>query len=201
MTKVGCISDVHADLHALRDALGWMAELGCSRIVCAGDLVDYGAFPDETLELLRSEGIACIRGNHDRWALRDGQLSPASAAFLASLPVQLALVVDGVRVVLWHARPDSDMDGIYAGELIDLVKIGLLDTAEADVLVVGHTHVPMVVDVGERGLIVNPGALLRDPGPGANVPTPGTFGVLDTEAMQFRIYQAFDGQPAKYVRG
>jgi putative phosphoesterase len=207
MTKVGCISDVHGDVHALRDALKWMKKIGCSQIVCGGDLVDYGLFPNETLDILRSEKIPCIRGNHDRWAVRGDtdvtawDLSDASLAFLKSLPEKLALVVDGIRIVLWHARPDSDMDGIYPDKLIEMAKVGLLDTAEADVLVVGHTHLPMVVDVRDRGLIVNPGALLRDPGPGVSLPAPGTFGVLDTAEMEFEIYRSADGRPGRYVRG
>ena len=50
--RIALFSDVHADLHALHDALSRIDALRCDLIVCAGDLVDYGLFPEETLELL-----------------------------------------------------------------------------------------------------------------------------------------------------
>ncbi len=66
MTKLATLSDVHADVHALRDALAQIDPLGIERIACCGDLIDYGLFVEETLVLLRDRGVACIRGNHDR---------------------------------------------------------------------------------------------------------------------------------------
>lgn len=60
MTKLAVISDVHADVHALRDALVQIDRIGVERIVCCGDLLDYGLFPDETLSLLREKRISCI---------------------------------------------------------------------------------------------------------------------------------------------
>lgn len=35
MTRVGIISDVHADVHALRDGLKQLPKLECDHIVCA----------------------------------------------------------------------------------------------------------------------------------------------------------------------
>ena len=46
MALIAIISDVHADVHALQDAPALIDRLGCSRIVCAGDLVDYGLYAD-----------------------------------------------------------------------------------------------------------------------------------------------------------
>ncbi len=66
--RLALLSDIHADLHALQGAFRHIDALGCDGIVCAGDLVDYGLFPDETIQLLISRNIPTIRGNHDRWA-------------------------------------------------------------------------------------------------------------------------------------
>jgi predicted phosphodiesterase len=46
MTRLAFISDVHADVHAVRDALRRIDELGVECIFCCGDLVDYGLFPE-----------------------------------------------------------------------------------------------------------------------------------------------------------
>jgi predicted phosphodiesterase len=66
MTRIAINSDVHSDVHALTDALFQAERLGCDAIVCAGDLVDHGMYPNEALALLSSRSISCIRGNHDR---------------------------------------------------------------------------------------------------------------------------------------
>jgi putative phosphoesterase len=198
VTKLAVISDVHADLHALRDALVQIDRLGIEQIVCCGDLLDYGLFPEETLTLLRERGVQSIRGNHDRWALNDGvdmsgwDLSPESIAYLASAPTYWRRLIDGVRVVLAHARPESDMKGI-AEDTSDRELEAILSEAAADVLIVGHTHVPFVRRLAGNKLVVNPGALLRDPAPGVEVATPGTFGLFDRSTCRFSVVRAADG--------
>jgi predicted phosphodiesterase len=128
MTRIAIISDVHADAHAVADAMEQAARLGCAASVCAGDLVDYGLFPDETIALLQERKIPCIRGNHDRWrvaerraadggAVEDGftedaggsgaDLSVATLRFLAALPTEWNGVFDGVRVAVRHGTPRS----------------------------------------------------------------------------------------------
>jgi putative phosphoesterase len=198
VTKLAILSDVHADVHALRDALAQIDRIGIERIACCGDLVDYGLFVEETLALLRDRGVACIRGNHDRWAIDGGadtsgwDLSAASISFLASLPDGWSARIDDVRIVLAHARPGSDMAGIaldaHEHELEEI-----LSAAQADILIVGHTHVPFVRRLRDGRSVCNPGALLRDPAPGCDVATPGTFGVLDAAAREFIVVQAKDG--------
>ena len=70
----------------------------------------------------------------------------------------------------------------------------------ADVLIVGHTHQAFALRFGDR-LIANPGALLRDPAPGAgNPPATGTFGVLELPARTWRVYRASDGCEVEIVR-
>lgn len=198
MTRLAIITDVHGDVHALRDALAQIDQLGVDEILCCGDLVDYGLFPEETLALLRERRIVTIRGNHDRWATQPGSdtsawdLSPASIAYLEGLPTGWRKLVDGKRVVLAHGRPASDMQGIPADATAqELAEI--LDDAGADLLVVGHTHVPFVRYLDDGRIVMNPGALLRDPAPGVDVATPGTFAVIDTLTLDVRVRRAKDG--------
>ena len=46
MTRLAIITDVHADVHALRDALAQIDKLGVDQILCCGDLLDYGFYAD-----------------------------------------------------------------------------------------------------------------------------------------------------------
>ncbi|MGO9836085.1 MAG: metallophosphoesterase family protein [Polyangiaceae bacterium] len=211
--KLAIISDVHADVHALRDALAQIERLGCNEIVCAGDVLDWGRFPERTIALLQERRIPTVRGNHDRWAVSEGhdargwRLTPRALAFLESLPASWTRRIDDVRVAVWHARPRSDMKGVYP-DASTTELASQLDRAEADVLVVGHTHVPFARFV-DRRLVCNPGALLRDPAEpmdggmlfdresGKFVPAPaaggGTFGVLELPTLRFTVHRAGDG--------
>jgi predicted phosphodiesterase len=81
-----------------------------------------------------------------------------------------------------HGIPKS---GAYPEELPSI-----LDGCKADVMFVGHTHVSFIKKLGDGRVIMNPGALLRDPGPGCNVYTPETFGEVDLLQRRFTIHKA-----------
>jgi putative phosphoesterase len=223
--KLAVISDVHADVHALRDALARVDEMGCDLVVCAGDLVDYGLFPEGTLALLAERRIPCIRGNHDRWATAaDGydttgfDLTGKAMAFLEALPSGWDKTLDGVRVAVRHGTPKSDMTGIDPRRALGPdARRWLTEADDADVLLVGHTHLAFALRVAGGGLIANPGALLRDPASkseagamlydpdsGKFVPAPpldgGTFGVLRLPERVFSAHRAADGREVDVLR-
>lgn len=202
MIRLAIISDVHADVHALRDALVQIKKIRCERIVCAGDLLDWGLFPEKTLKVLQEENISCIRGNHDRWAVRecrDGSgwdLTSSALKFLDSLPTHLDLLIEGIQIAIRHARPPiNDMDGLYpdssADDFFPAVR-------HSDVLILGHTHIPMEIYVGNKK-VVNPGALLRDPAE-PMIHAGGTFGVLEIPSRKFTVHRARDGVEVEIAR-
>lgn len=207
MTKIGVISDVHGDLHALHDALRHFKRLGVRRVICCGDIVDYGLFPDETIALLKAEGVESILGNHDRWnigssLMGSSTLTKESRRFLKSLPVKLDLVIDGVRVAVRHGNNKSDMESIHPDHttMSDLRRE--LEEAEADVMLVGHSHLRLRLRVAEKKWVLSPGALLRSPAEdleASGIPTPGTFGVLDLPEVKFTVYRAADGAEVKAI--
>lgn len=94
--RLGILADVHSDVAALDDALARLAALGCDEIVCAGDVVGYGYAPDGAIATLRANGVATVRGNHDRWLIErmirgkssfesDWLRAPESLTFLQNL--------------------------------------------------------------------------------------------------------------------
>ena len=58
------ISDIHGNLEALEAILGDVPE-GIERIYCLGDVIGYGANPNECCELVRAHEAPTISGNHD----------------------------------------------------------------------------------------------------------------------------------------
>ncbi|MDQ6973625.1 MAG: metallophosphoesterase family protein, partial [Mariprofundaceae bacterium] len=63
--SVAILSDIHANLPALKATLRDIDRQGIRRIFILGDLVGYGPHPKECLELLQQRGILSLRGNHD----------------------------------------------------------------------------------------------------------------------------------------
>jgi putative phosphoesterase len=195
-TRLGLISDVHGDSAALRDALAQLERLDVHQLVCAGDLLDWGPSPGRCLELLQERQIPCVRGNHDYVDAGGGTFDPLvylsskALAFLDAMPPSWEHTIAGVRIAVWHASPGDVMRGIHPGRGADVGSILL--TASADVLVVGHTHVPMRLS-SAKGVIVNPGSILRQPPRSERIPASGTFGVLELPSKRFTVHRASDG--------
>jgi predicted phosphodiesterase len=58
------ISDIHSNIEALEAAM--KAAPPCDRVLNLGDLVGYGASPNEVTDAARRLGAMTIRGNHDK---------------------------------------------------------------------------------------------------------------------------------------
>lgn len=190
MSLLGVISDVHGDAEALRRALIALRARGCSRVWCAGNLVHYGLAVDEVVRTLVAERIPTVRGNHDRWALerRVEAFAPETWRFLAGLPGSFHRRVGRTRIAMVHGSPIADLDALYPGHLTPDCAGELLDRAEAEVLIVGHTRLPTQLTIGHRR-IVNPGALRRSVEVVAGRTVyGGTYGVLEVPRGTFRVF-------------
>ena len=186
---IGLISDVHSNIVALKAVLEELDELGVKIILHAGDIVGYNPYPDETIDLFKKKKIVSILGNHDR-AFMTGDTSdfnPYAAAamewtrnaasrdslnYILRLKDTVTIVANGERIVIFHKSPNNFQEYIFPGD----VTPDLLSNINGDVLVLGHTHIPFIMDYGTRGLVVNPGSVgqPRDGNPDAS------FAVLDT---------------------
>lgn len=65
--RILVLSDIHGNRFGLEAALD--AARGCGAIICLGDVVGYGAHPNECCEILRKRQVRCLGGNHDAAAL------------------------------------------------------------------------------------------------------------------------------------
>lgn len=171
--RVLILSDIHGNLAALEaiPAKGWDA------IVCLGDMVGYGPYPGEVVRWMRAHATLTLQGNHDR-ALADGvppgcrpqfewlacatfplgqrQLTAGEIAYLGALPREAIRVFDGVRYLFVHATP-SDSLYRYVG-LEHEVWAREIAGVDADVIVVGHTHIQFDLQLAEKR-VVNPGSV------------------------------------------
>jgi len=63
--KIAVISDIHANVHALINVLTDIDNENVDTIICLGDLVGYGPYPNEVISMIRKRHILCIKGNYD----------------------------------------------------------------------------------------------------------------------------------------
>ena len=63
--RIAIFSDIHGNRHALGAVLADIESEAPDRVYCLGDLVGYGAFPNEVIERIRDRAIPTIMGNYD----------------------------------------------------------------------------------------------------------------------------------------
>ena len=206
------ISDIHGNIDVLR-ALErrWGARLSeFDRIICMGDLVDYGPYPHEVIDWVREHATDVVRGNHDhamatgascesspmyleasvatRERLRD-RLTPEAMAYLNSLPFQARVSIGDQSWLLVHATPRETLhDYVPAGATDEQWRAALGDNAGQHVLM-GHTHMPFARPF-DGGLLANAGSvgMPKDGSPH------GSYAILDGNGIQF-LRIAFDPEP------
>ena len=167
--KIGLISDVHATVEPLKEALSIFQKQGVDRIFCAGDIAGYGDGLAQTIDLMEQSSCRSILGNHDVWYLdRHPKEKDADAvSFFNNLPYGIRLTIENKKLYFVHASPpQSLMKGIHlldeTGLIIpDQKKIwdDRLENFDYDVLIVGHTHQVFAEKLGNT-LVVNPGSTL-----------------------------------------
>jgi diadenosine tetraphosphatase ApaH/serine/threonine PP2A family protein phosphatase len=150
------IADVHANLEALETVLA-AAEGSWDRVLMLGDLVGYGASPNDVVDRLRAlDPIAIIRGNHDKAAcgIEDGSnfnnvaraaatwtsdtLTPENRTYLRELPAGPRAIDDYVEIC--HGAPFDEDHYIFDGD--DALQA--LATSSRQVCLFAHTHLPVV---------------------------------------------------------
>lgn len=185
--NVGVISDIHGDFRALEQALEQLDNFHhVDYIVCAGDLVGRGPDPDRVVQVIREREIPTVRGNHDEW---NYGLSPENRAYLKSLPLEWRGTIDGVNIFMTHGKPGNNLWGLYRDHVSNTLLNMMLSSLSVDVLITGHTHVPLYARV-QQGCVINPGSLYTF----TNVrPTSHSYGVLSLPDLTFEVFD-LDGQ-------
>jgi predicted phosphodiesterase len=152
--RIALISDVHGNLPALEAVLAAIGEQRVDAIWCLGDLVGYGAQPNECVDLAARSVELCLIGNHDlvvldrldisdfsqnaavaaQWTRE--QLAPDARAYLEKLEPR----DEAHAVGLFHGSP---RDPIWEYVLSSMAADDCIDQMDARVGAVGHSHVAL----------------------------------------------------------
>ncbi len=171
--KIGLIADPHSNLAALEAVLKDIPRV--DQLICVGDLVGYAAEPNEVVKLVRAKRMQTVMGNHDYAAVtRDVRsFNPLAAQaalwtaehlhkenleYLSNLPTHLELTYGKQRLYVVHGGPRDPLNEYIFSDIPNRVLAELVRDLDADIVMLGHTHVPMERMIFGK-LVINPGGV------------------------------------------
>jgi putative phosphoesterase len=200
MMRFAIYSDVHGNLHALDAVVADIATAKFNAVYCLGDLVGYGAFPNEVAERVRRSGTPAVMGNYDdgvgferdecgcayrdpvdqelgerSFAWTKANVTSENKAYLRSLVKEIRFEADGKRVLLVHGSPRKINEYLFEDRPLSSFQ-RLAATSNADIIVFGHTHKPYIKTV-DRVMFLNVGSV----GKPKDGDWRGCYAVLDTQ--------------------
>jgi predicted phosphodiesterase len=204
--RIALLSDIHSNLQALTKALSLIDRSRIDEVYCLGDVVGYGANPNECINLIRDRAKYTVLGNHDLASLdtstaayftKPGRiaaewtrkaLTPDNKDFLASLPYTM----ETETFTLAHASPLEPQNWEYVLSLpIAQKQFAVFSTK---ICFIGHTHVPSVCGENlrtftfkkEMRFLINVGSVgqPRDGNPQLS------FGIFDTDNWTYQNIRA-----------
>ncbi|MDX2276930.1 MAG: metallophosphoesterase family protein [Hyphomonadaceae bacterium] len=185
--RIGVVSDIHCNAPALERALELMGPI--DRLFALGDIIDEFRFSERVVAMLRAHDALTICGNHEQVFFNgggaEGRLRNVAdkelAEWLAERPSRAEVEVLGKRLLLVHATPwPSRYDYVPP----HAPAFSRFDEADADIVFYGHTHEPVIRQLGST-LVINPGSV------GVGRPRQQGFvqscAVLDVSSMEAQI--------------
>lgn len=163
--KLGIITDIHNNLIALKAVLERFRQMQCDKIICCGDIIGIGPYPEETVQfIMQIPNLIAVQGNHERYLLEGmpkfypnkehlhyeemkhhkwehNLLSKKLIAFLKNLPYKTDMVCAGFRISVMHYCMDKKGNFINYRQnptQNDLNK--MFADVDADIILYGHNH-------------------------------------------------------------
>ncbi len=161
------LSDMHGNHEAFQAVLRHTRPETFDRVLVLGDLVGYGAAPNEVVEAVRGmTNLTLVRGNHDkvvagidegenfnqvalaaaRWSAR--ALRDENLAYVADLPQGPCDVAPGLAIC--HGSPIDEDTYVFS----DYDAFEIFSAYDRPLTFFGHTHVPSVFSVDQQGIEV-----------------------------------------------
>jgi diadenosine tetraphosphatase ApaH/serine/threonine PP2A family protein phosphatase len=155
--QVAIISDIHGNRHAFEAVLADVRASSATEIWCLGDVVGYGADPNDCCRLARANAAVCLAGNHDLAVTGDLDLGEFSTGAALAARWTQEVIDDDHRewlrslspsgaaegIGLYHASP---RDPVWEYVLSALLAELCLDAQAERVSLVGHSHVALAFE-------------------------------------------------------
>lgn len=179
--KIGVITDIHNNILALNAVLEYFAREDCTEILCCGDIIGIGPYPEETVQkIMSTSNLKCVIGNHEKYliyglkppypdGMQEGeakhhfwehsQLSSASKEYIKGLPYKLELERENNKILVLHYAMDNNNNYINgkSNPTLDDCKNMFADY-NADIILYGHRHMPSFIS-SDKKMYINCGSL------------------------------------------
>jgi putative phosphoesterase len=172
--RIAIISDIHSNLDALEAVIGRLPSY--DEVICLGDVVGYGPQPNEVIERLQQlRPTIVLMGNHDcavvtgdvadfsphaaeaiQWTRR--KISEPGLRYLTTLKSSARLEAESSSLALFHGSPRDPLSEYVFPGIPEKIGRSLVKMAKADVVLLGHTHMPMLYRF-TNGVLANPGSV------------------------------------------
>jgi len=171
---IAIISDVHSNLTALEAVIDKLPRY--DELFCLGDIVGYGPQPNEVVSrLVGLRPAVTLVGNHDyatvsgdvqgfsanaatavEWTRQ--KLDRASRDYLAALKPSARIEREGRTFALFHGSPRDPLNEYVFPGIPVAIGRSLVRAASAGIVLLGHTHMPMLYRF-EDSVLANPGSV------------------------------------------
>ena len=162
--RIGIISDIHNNILALDRTLNYFEANNCKKIICYGDIIGIGPFPEETVRRVMSlDNLICVKGNHEDYLINaidnkpfpvsmeseeakhhiweHSLLSEKSKEFLIHLPREKTISAYGINILVIHYSMGSKNNYNNAVQNLTLCQCEqMFDSIDADMVIFGHSH-------------------------------------------------------------
>ena len=171
--KLLILADHHANIDALMAVEKDAGEVDA--VFCAGDYVDYGTDPHETIAWMKDRSVRCVIGNHDTYLLEKGErlpgtwvydnlmrMTPGDLEFLRSLPESISFSADGFDYVMHHQMTEKTYNIPKSVVLFDACWDKWFESLESGSqrrMILGHTHRRCIHQLDNKRLWLNPGSI------------------------------------------
>lgn len=181
--KIGIISDIHNNVVALTEVLKTLKIKGCEKIICCGDIIGIGPYPEQTVQLLiNTPELIAVKGNHDKYFVEglpsevpniEGMglgemdhhkwehklLTEKSCAWLKSLPSIREIKVENVKIAIMHYAIDRSNNYMHCITQPNIQECyNMFSNIESDIVVFGHNHTQNIIEDNKK-LFINCGSL------------------------------------------
>lgn len=170
--EVAVVADIHSNLWALNAVLEKLA--GVERVMCAGDITGFYTRPNEVVDALVEKKVVAVVGEHDLALLggeteelteegrtaaiwNRGEAGGRALGYLKKLKNFATLRIKKHKILIAHRSPKSELGGILPETPSRDLAHAVMD-ADADIIVVGHTHIPLKKMILGK-IILNPGSV------------------------------------------
>jgi len=151
--KIGVMSDIHGNSEALSEVLIDIEKQSVDKIICTGDLVGYGPYPNEVVNTFIDQKIPSTLGNHDLATFDMELLNDLGGIAHESILLTLDILGDNQKKHLKklpksincrtlrfvHASPPDNVRGYITRKSVDEIKY-LFSQFDSKLCFIGHTH-------------------------------------------------------------